>query len=237
MKMLPVSVAASERFPVSGLSSPQAGGCAGQEPSGVSKGTGGAQIPLLCASRAAWWPWTVPRGDRDPCVPSTRCPWHQHLPRCGGPLNPGFLLSFPLWFLLSLAGDQGCPGMWLGKVSIPTACAAGSLLGTLLLFPFLFSHFSAAQSLCPKVAELGRVSRAGVAFGFGLSVLHSIRDFTKRRRPRKAPFHHRLFIHHALVMPLCYPEHSCWAQREDWSSSLGAGLEGGGRNAPRAAPS
>lgn len=174
-----------------------------------------------------------------------------------GPLCPFYTLSLasasaPLWWttksrvpaFLSLVvpavpgWGSGMPRdvAWQGFHSHSLCCgqpARDSPPFSLSFLPFL----SCSESLCPKVAELGRVSRAGVAFGFGLSVLHSIRDFTKRRRPRKAPFHHRLFIHHALVMPLCYPEHSCWAQREDWSSSLGAGLEGGGRNAPRAAPS
>lgn len=190
---------------------------------------------MLCASRAAWWPWTVPREDRDPCVPSTHCPWHKHLPRCGGPLNLRFLLSLPLWLPLSLGWGSGVPGdvAWEGFHSHRPVLQA-VCLG---LSPLFSPHFSpipllvgkSLSHICSGRAEEAQPCRSDPR-------LWTLCPFTQSMiLPGGKSLRKALSIPlHPLMLRLCSPKHPCWAEWEDWSSS---GLRAGGRNAPGAAPS
>lgn len=246
MKMLPVSVAASEPFPVWDLSSPRAGGCAGQEPSGVPKGIVGAQIPLLCASRAAWWPWAGPRGDRDPCVPSTRCPWHKHLPRCGGPLNLGFLLSLLSWLPLSLGWGSGVPRdvAWEGfySHSRTALCCRQPAWDSLLFFP-LFPPIPlllrrSLSHICSSRAGEGQSCRSDpwrwTLRPFALSMTLPRAKARGSSLPPPAPFHPSS---PGPTGAARYPERFLLGLVGRLEQLFGSWARAGGGNAPRAAPS
>lgn len=89
----------------------------------------------------------------------------------------------------SLAGDQGCPGMWLGKVSIPQLghpVLQAASLGLSPLFPSFFSRSSVAQKVF--IPHLQQQSWRRI-----LVFLHSDRDSARRKSPKSSfpppPFH------------------------------------------------